>query len=112
MAQLRHVVATVEMWWADGLLELEQRRLADLVEQELGARRPIEEAAVLEVGSLSLEEDLAAQAVALCEEHGTSYWDSEEEEYVDEEDVEELGLDHPELVEEEGQSRVFDPGVV
>jgi hypothetical protein len=51
----------------------------------------IEEAAGLEPGSLSLEEDLAAQAVALCEdeeEAGTSYWESEEEEYVDEEEEE------------------------
>ena len=42
----------------DALSELEQRRLADLAEQELGARRPIEEAAGLELGSLSLEEDM------------------------------------------------------
>ena len=42
----------------DALSELEQRRLADLAEQELGARRPIEEAAGLEVGSLSFKEHL------------------------------------------------------
>ena len=42
----------------DALSELEERRLADLAEQDLGARRPIEETAGLEVGNLSLEEDL------------------------------------------------------
>jgi hypothetical protein len=40
----------------------------------------------------------------------TSYCDSEEEKYVDEEKAEEPG--RSELAEEEGQSRVFDPGVV
>ena len=44
---------------------------------------------------------------------GTGRWDSEEEKYVDEEEAEEPGLDHPELSEEKKQeSRVFDPGVV
>jgi hypothetical protein len=66
--------------------------------------------------SLSLEEDLVAQAVAPCkdeEEARTSRWDNEEEKYVDEEEAEELGLDRPELVEEKNQSsRVLDPGVV
>ena len=44
---------------------------------------------------------------------GTGHWDSEEEEYVDEKEAEEPGLDRPELVEEKKEeSRVFDPGVV
>jgi hypothetical protein len=63
----------------------------------------IEEAAGLEPGSLSLEEDLAAQAAALCEdeeEAGTSYWESEEEEYADEEEAEEPSLDRLELGED------------
>jgi hypothetical protein len=38
--------------------------------------------------------------------------DSEVEKYVDEEEVEEPGVDHPELAEGEGKSRVFDSGVV
>jgi hypothetical protein len=63
-----------------------------------------------------LEEDLVAQALALredVEEAGTGRWDNEEEKYVDEEEAEELGLDHPELAEEKKQSsRDFDPGVV
>jgi hypothetical protein len=109
-------VARTEKRWVVGLSKPELRRLADLAEQELGARRLIEEAVGLEVGSLSLEGDMAAQAMALCEEHVTSYWDSEEEQYIDEEEAEELGLElepepGPELAEEEGQSRIFDPGV-
>jgi hypothetical protein len=63
-----------------------------------------------------LEEDLATQAVALREDEedaATGRWDSEEEKYVDEEEAEEPGLDHPELAEENKQSSwVFDPGVV
>jgi hypothetical protein len=47
---------------------------------------------------------------SLCEEQGTSYCDSEEEKYVDEEEAEEPG--RLKLAKEEGQSRVFDPGVV
>ena len=94
----------------------EKRRLADLAEQERRARRSAEKAAGLGVGSLSLEEDLAAQAVALRQDEevaGTSRWDSEEEKYVDEEEAEEPGLDRPELAEEKKEeSRVFDPGVV
>ena len=89
----------------------EKRRLVELAEQKLGTRRSVEEAARL--GSLSFEEDLAAQAAALCEneeEAGTS-WNSEEEGYVDEKEVEELGLDRSELTEEKGQSRDFDPGM-
>ena len=47
------------------------------------------------------------------EEAGTGHWDSEEEKYVDDEEAEEPGLDHPGLAEEKKQSsRVFDPGVV
>ena len=45
-----------------------------------------------------MEEDLAAQAVALRQDEevaGTSRWDSEEEKYVDEEEAEEPGLDRP-----------------
>jgi hypothetical protein len=67
-------------------------------------------------GSLSLEEDLAAPAVALREdeeEARTGCWDSEEEKYLGEEEAEEPGLDRPKLAEEKKQSsRVFDPGVV
>ena len=63
-----------------------------------------------------MEEDVAAQAVALREDEevaGTGRWDSEEKKYVDEEEAEELGLDRPELAEEKKQSsRVFDPGVM
>jgi hypothetical protein len=63
-----------------------------------------------------LEEDLAAQAVALREDEevaGTSRRDIEEEKYVDEEEAEEPGLDRPELAEEKTlSSRVFDPGFV
>jgi hypothetical protein len=101
----------------------EKRRLADLAEQERRARRSAEKASAEKaaacgagVESLSLEEDMVAQAVALCEdeeEARTSRSDSEEEKYVDEEEAEELGLDRPELVEEKNQSsRSFDPGVV
>jgi hypothetical protein len=47
------------------------------------------------------------------EEARTSYWDSEEEKYVDEEEAEEPGLDRLELAEEKKpSSRVFDRGVV
>ena len=67
-----------------------------------------------------MEEDLAAQAVALRQDEevaGTSRWDSKEEKYVDEEEAEEPGLDRlepgMELAEEKKEeSRVFDPGVV
>ena len=79
------------------------------------ARRSVEKAAELGVGSLSLEEDVAAQAVAHREdeeEARTGYWDSKEEKYVDEEEAEEPGLDRSELAEVKKQSRVFDPGVV
>ena len=44
------------------------RRLADLAEQERRARRSAENAAGLGVESLSLEEDLAAQALAFHED--------------------------------------------
>ena len=94
----------------------EKRRLADLVEQERRARRSAEKAAGLGAGSLSLEEDLAAQAVALRQDEevaGTGRWDSEEEAYGDAKEAEELGLDRPELAEEKKEEyRVFVPGVV
>jgi hypothetical protein len=60
----------------------------ELAEQERVARRSVERAAGAGVGSLSLEEDLAAQA-------------------------EEPGLGRPELAEEKRQSsRIFGLGVV
>ena len=43
----------------------EKRRLADLAEQERRARRSAEKAAGLGADSLSLEENVVAQAVAL-----------------------------------------------
>jgi hypothetical protein len=98
------------------VVRAKKRRLAELVEQERRARRSAEKAAGLGAESLSLEEDLVAQAVTLRADEevaGTGRWDSEEERYVDDEEAEEPGLDRPELAEEKKQeSRVFDPGVV
>jgi hypothetical protein len=54
-------------------------------------------------------EDLAVQAVALCEDEGarTSSWDSERRSTSTRmEEAEEPGLDRPELAQEKGQSRL------